>query len=77
MIKASSSKFIGEKHLFPNFEGWQSGYGAFTHARGDLTSLVNYVKNQKEHHHTVSFEEEYRQFLKETGIEFDERFLFT
>jgi len=27
------------------------------------------IKNQKEHHRRVSFEEEYRQFLIENGIE--------
>jgi len=30
--------------------------------------------NQKEHHKKVSFEDEYRQFLIENGIEIDERY---
>jgi len=30
--------------------------------------------NQKEHHKTISFEEEYRQFLLENGIDIDERY---
>ncbi|MDR3217389.1 MAG: hypothetical protein LBU22_00155 [Dysgonamonadaceae bacterium] len=29
---------------------------------------------RKEHHKTVSFEEEYRQFLIDNGIEIDERY---
>jgi len=37
--------------------------------------LVNYVKNQREHHHKKTFREEYIELLKEHGIEFDERYL--
>ena len=36
--------------------------------------IINYIKNQKEHHKTISFEEEYRQFLIENGIEIDEKY---
>jgi hypothetical protein len=30
--------------------------------------------NQKKHHKTVSFEDEYRQFLIENGIDIDEKY---
>jgi hypothetical protein len=36
--------------------------------------LIEYIKNQQEHHKTVSFEDEYRQLLLEAGITPDERF---
>lgn len=36
--------------------------------------IVNYIKNQKEHHKKETFEEELRQLLKEHGINLDERF---
>jgi putative transposase len=38
--------------------------------------LVNYIKNQKEHHKKVTFEDEYRALLKEYAIEVDERYIF-
>jgi hypothetical protein len=39
-------------------------------------TIIEYIKNQKEHHKTVSFENEYLKYLKEGGIAFDERYVF-
>jgi len=35
--------------------------------------ISNYIKKQREHHKTQSFKEEYVTFLKEMGLELDER----
>jgi len=74
-IKIASSRFIKEKNLFPEFKGWQDGYGAFTYAIDAKDNLINYIKNQEEHHRKTTFREEYIQLLKEHNIEFDEKFL--
>jgi REP element-mobilizing transposase RayT len=74
-IKVSSSKWIKEDGVFPGFTGWQDGYGAFTHSWPEKGALIEYVKDQKNHHATVSFRDEYRRLLEEAGIKFDERFL--
>jgi hypothetical protein len=37
---------------------------------------VKYIKNQKEHHKIVTFEDELRALLKESGIEWDDKYLF-
>jgi len=37
--------------------------------------IIDYVKNQKEHHRTEEFIVEYRRLLIENGIEFDEKYL--
>lgn len=75
-IKLSSSSLIKKENVFPYFKGWQAGYGAFTYSILAKDSLIEYVKNQKEHHKKVSFREEYISLLKEHGIEFDEKYLF-
>ncbi len=75
-MKIASSKWIKEKNLFPDFSGWQDGYGAFTYSIKDKDRLIEYVKNQKEHHKTKSFKEEYIELLNEHGIEFDEKYLW-
>jgi putative transposase len=36
--------------------------------------IVNYIKNQQEHHKKETFEDELRRLLKEHGIEFDEKY---
>ena len=40
-IKLGATSFIKEKEIFPDFEGWQDGYGAFTYAMEAKERLVN------------------------------------
>jgi len=74
-IKLASSKHIKTFQLFPKFNGWQVGYGSFTYSFTDKDKLIEYVKNQEEHHTTISFIDELKELLKEHGIEYDERYL--
>lgn len=74
-IKVSSSNFIRRENLFAGFEGWQSGYAAFTYKVNAIDNLIEYVKNQEEHHKNVSYLEELINLLNEHNIEFDERYL--
>jgi len=74
-IKVSSSQWIKSDCIFPSFDAWQEGYGAFTYAIKEKKALVNYVINQDKHHKTKSFKEEYAELLNEHEIEFDERYL--
>ena len=75
-IKLASSKLIKQEDLFPSFNGWQDGFGAFTYAYSSKDELIEYVKNQVEHHKTISFKDEYIKLLNDNGIEFDEKYLF-
>jgi putative transposase len=74
-IKIASSDYIKTNHLFPHFIGWQEGYGAFTYSIKEKDRLIEYVKNQDEHHRIKSFKEEYIELLNEHGIEFEEKYL--
>lgn len=60
---------------FPLFSGWQDGYGAFTYSIRKKDMIVDYIKNQKEHHRHETFRDEYKRLLEEQGIEFDEKYL--
>lgn len=73
-LKEYSSKWLSHNSHFPDFEGWAVSFAAFTYNLNDKQKIVNYIMNQREHHKTVSFENEYRQFLIENGIEIDERY---
>jgi putative transposase len=75
-IKLSSSEHIKKHSLFLNFAGWQDGYGAFTYSIKEKDRLIEYVKNQEEHHKIKTFKEEYIELLNEHGIEYDEKYLF-
>lgn len=74
-IKLASSEYIREMDLFPDFKGWQEGYGGFTYSIKAKDALIEYVKNQEEHHKTISFREEFIALLREHEVEFDEKYL--
>lgn len=61
--------------IHPKFE-WQNGYGAFSFAEPQIEGVRRYIQNQKQHHHGVSFEDEFKEMLGLAGIEFDERYLW-
>ncbi|MDR0368700.1 MAG: IS200/IS605 family transposase [Bacteroidales bacterium] len=73
-LKEYSSKWLSENPNFPDFDGWAVSFVGFTYNLNDKQTIIDYIKNQKEHHKTVSFEEEYRQFLIDNGIDPDKRY---
>jgi REP element-mobilizing transposase RayT len=75
-LKGDSSKWIHEE--FPELKGfaWQDGYGAFTVSKSNLPEVVRYIQNQREHHRKRTFQEEYLEFLRRHGIEYDERYVW-
>ena len=74
-IKIASSVWIKEQDIFPDFTGWQVGYGAFTYSFKEKNVLINYIKKQEQHHQTKNFREEYIELLNDRQIEFDEKYL--
>ena len=74
-IKVSSNLWMKESGKFPKFKGWQESYAAITYSIKEKDILINYIKNQKEHHRHESFYDEYKRLLIEHGIEFDEKYL--
>jgi len=75
-IKVASSLWLKSHLGFPDFEGWSDGYAALTYSWRDKDMIVNYIKNQREHHKKESFEDEFRQLLIEQGITIDEKYFF-
>jgi hypothetical protein len=39
-----------------------------------LDRLIDYIKNQQEHHRKKTFEDEYWRLLMESGVMIDEKF---
>jgi putative transposase len=74
-IKLASSEFIKANNIFPSFDGWAEGYGAFTYSFDRKNILIEYIKNQENHHRSKSFREEYLELLVENGVEYEEKYL--
>ena len=73
--KDSSSWIKTQGRQFRNFY-WQEGYGAFSFGLRDLPALKKYVATQKEHHRKWTFKDELIWLLEESGVEYDERYLW-
>ena len=75
-VKTESSKWIKTKgREFRNFH-WQKGYGAFSIGQSNVEALKRYIRGQKQHHRSVTFQDEYRKFLKWYDIDYDERYVW-
>lgn len=74
-IKRGSSAWIHSKSRLRVF-AWQEGYGAFTVSPSQVAAVSRYIRNQEEHHRKKTFEEEYVELLRLSGVEFDERYLW-
>jgi putative transposase len=75
-VKTDSSKWIKTKGPeFRNFH-WQKGYGAFSIGQSQVPILKRYIARQKPHHQRVTFQDEYRKFLRSYGIDYDERYVW-
>jgi putative transposase len=75
-LKGESSKWVHEEFEKMRLFGWQDGYGAFSVSKSKVPDVVDYIKNQREHHQKETFEEEYERLMKLHGVEYDERYLF-
>ena len=75
-IKKNSSKWIktnGDK--YKDFS-WQKGYGVFSVSASQHSAVTTYITNQKQHHKSLSFQDEYRKFLILNKVPFDERYVW-
>jgi len=76
LLKTNSSRWIHEE--FPRKSGfaWQIGYSGFSVSPKQIQNVRNYINRQEEHHRIRNFEQEYLSFLRESGIEFDEKYVW-
>jgi putative transposase len=75
-VKKASNAFINENKLASARFQWQEGYGAFSYSHSHIDKVVKYILNQKEHHKTFSFRDEYVDMLKEFKIRYEDKYLF-
>ena len=75
-LKKQSSKWMKTKgKTYSNFY-WQDGYGIFSVNPSEIDVVIKYISNQEEHHKKVTFQNEFRAFLKKYGVDYDERYVW-
>jgi len=75
-VKRGSSLWLKTKGPDLHDFAWQSGYGIFSIGYSQVEAVRHYIVGQEEHHRKVSFQDEFREFLKRYEIEFDERYVW-
>ena len=60
---------------FLNFY-WQGGYGAFSVSQSAVNEVREYIRQQRQHHQRVSFQDEFRAFLRRHEVVYDERYVW-
>ena len=73
-VKRASSQWIHGTVGDSTF-AWQEGYGAFTVSSSMREDVRRYIERQEEHHRTRTFREEYVDFLRKSGVAFNEAYL--
>jgi putative transposase len=71
MIKGNSSRWVNQEKLTDGVFAWQKGYACFTVSESQVEAVRCYIRNQKEHHKTRTYEEEMEALLKRHGLELD------
>lgn len=74
--KKRSSKWIKTQGAAYVDFYWQNGYGAFSVNPAEVEVVVRYIEQQHEHHQKVSFQDEYRAFLKKYKVEYNEQYVW-
>ena len=73
-VKTDTSRWIKSKGVGYSDFYWQSGYGAFSVSPTTADKVIGYIRDQKKHHCGKSFQDEYRELMRLSGMELDERY---
>lgn len=61
-LKGSSSHHVNHKLVNRHLLDWQEGYGVVSFGTKDLPWIVEYIRNQKEHHANGTIQERLERF---------------
>jgi putative transposase len=77
-LKKGSSMWIKTQGTGLDYERfyWQNGYGMFSIGQSQVPHVREYIDSQEEHHKCITFQDEYRTFLRKYGMEWDERYVW-
>ena len=75
-VKTETSKWAKKAERGHQKFAWQSGYGAFSVSHSLRDNVDQYIRNQLEHHASISYKEEYRRICEQHEIEIDERYVW-
>jgi putative transposase len=75
-LKANASRRVHQTYPTRQSFAWQRGFAAFVVGPASVDDIRRYIANQEERHKTVSFQGEFRAFLRRRNVTFDERYMW-
>jgi REP element-mobilizing transposase RayT len=75
-LKRESSKWVKSEHGVLEKFAWQNGYGVFSVGQSEIDRVRKYIVTQENHHRKRTFQNEFREFLTEYNIDYDERYVW-
>lgn len=76
IVKCDSTNWINDNLLTKQTFSWQGGYGAFAYNKSLVNIVIDYIKNQEEHHARKTFIKEYIEFLEKFEVDYDPDYIF-
>ncbi len=75
-VKKQSSKWIKTIDRSYSKFYWQDGYSIFSVNPSEINIIIDYIKNQKEHHRKRTYKNELISFLKKYQVSYNEQYLW-
>ena len=75
-LKRASNVWLKEQGTEFDSFAWHAGYGAFSVSQSNIETVVRYIDNQVQHHHKMSFQDEFRGLLKKHRQTWDENYVW-
>ncbi|MBD5235181.1 MAG: IS200/IS605 family transposase [Barnesiella sp.] len=67
-VKSVSSILLKKSEKFPLFDGWGEGYYAASVSLSERDNVIEYIKNQQQHHAAANFESEMKALYRKAGL---------
>ncbi|MBW3467787.1 IS200/IS605 family transposase [Arthrospiribacter ruber] len=68
LLKGESSRWLNSEQLLAHKFEWQKEYYAVSVSLSHKERVMEYIKNQDEHHRKKTFSEEYENFIRKYGF---------
>jgi putative transposase len=75
-MKTNSTCWIRRALVNRSLFGWQDGYAAVSVCKSREKAVIDYIRNQDEHHKRQDFRLELLELLGGHGIDYDPRCIF-
>ncbi len=75
-IKTETSRWAKMKGNCSSAFSWQAGYGAFSVSQSNRIAVDEYIRNQRQHHQKLSFQDDFRELCQRHDLEINERYVW-